>query len=300
MSWRIISALLTLLGALLLGGCSVARLGYSQAPDLVYWWVDSYLDLSDAQSSRLRADLVALHQWHRSTELPLLAGSLADLQGVALQDTTPVRLCQLVDALRPRLQAVLDQAEPGFATLAVSLKPEQLAHLQRQLEKRQQKWRKDWLDGSPTERLERRTERLIDRSEMFYGRLDASQRALLRARVAASGFDSTLAEADMLRRQQDLLQTLQAIGRSGLGTPRAQDDIHQLLARLLLPAQPAERARQELLRQENCGTFAALHNSTSPAQRRQLVETLKAFESDARALMPGTSPPKMVSINHRN
>lgn len=300
MSWRIISALLTLLGALLLGGCSVARLGYSQAPDLVYWWVDSYLDLSDAQSSRLRADLVALHQWHRSTELPLLAGSLADLQGVALQDTTPVRLCQIVDALRPRLQAVLDQAEPGFATLAVSLKPEQLAHLQRQLEKRQQKWRKDWLDGSPTERLERRTERLIERSEMFYGRLDASQRALLRARVAASGFDSTIAEADMLRRQQDLLQTLQAIGRSGLGAPRAQDDIHQLLTRLLLPTQPAERARQELLRQENCGTFAALHNSTSPAQRRQLVETLKAFESDARALMPGTSPPKMVSINHRN
>jgi len=284
-SSRIISGLLVLLTALMLSGCSMLRLGYSQLPEISYWWVDSYLDLHDLQSTTLRQDLQALHRWHRTQELPALAQTLATLRAQANQDTTPERLCQVADELRTRLQAVMHQAEAGALTLATSLTPEQLQHLQRQLEKRQQKWREDWLDGTPAERLDRRAERLIDRNETFYGRLDPNQQALLRASMQASAFDPTLAHTEMLRRQQDLMSTLQTITRTSLSAPRMQDEIHQLMQRLFKSPNTAYQAQADQWTRASCQALAALHNSSSAAQRQKLMATLQSYEADALALM---------------
>ena len=62
---RMIGGLVCLIFVLYLAGCSMVRLGYGQLPDLGYWWLDSYLDLGDAQSVALRNDLAQLHDWHR-------------------------------------------------------------------------------------------------------------------------------------------------------------------------------------------------------------------------------------------
>src|SRR5580765_4822032 len=45
----IIGAVLALLGA-----CSALRIGYGAAPDLVYWWLDGYVDFDDTQTPRVR------------------------------------------------------------------------------------------------------------------------------------------------------------------------------------------------------------------------------------------------------
>lgn len=283
---RMIGGLLCLIFTLYLAGCSMVRLGYGQLPDLGYWWVDSYLDLGDAQSLALRNDLTQLHDWHRSQELPTLAQTLAQLQALALQDTTPAAVCRVVDDLRPRLQALADQSTPALTRLAVSLKPEQFTHLRHQLAKRQQTWQDDWLSDDPAERLAKRSKRLIDRSEMFYGRLSDPQRALLRGSVAASGFDPGLMQTDLLRRHQDLLQTAQMLAQGALSETQAQTQTKQLLARLMRSPDAAYRQRMDLVNQENCQTFAALHNSTTPAQRQRLADSLKGYELNARALMP--------------
>ena len=283
---RIIGGLLCLIFALYLAGCSMVRLGYGQLPDLTYWWVDSYLDLGDAQSVVLRHDLAKLHDWHRNQELLPLAQTLAQLQAKALHDTSPAAVCRMVDELRPRLQALADQATPTLAKLAVSLTPEQLTHLQHQFAKRQQTWRDDWLSDDPADRLAKRSKRLIDRSEMFYGRLDNAQRDLLRASVLAFRFEPKLMQAEMLRRQQDIWQTAQTLTRGGLNAQRAEDDTRQLLWRLMRSPDAAYRQQADLLNQESCQTFAALHNSSTLAQKQKLAETLRVYELDARALMP--------------
>jgi len=46
----------------------------------------------------------------------------------------------------------------------------------------------------------------------------------------------------------------------------------------------AYRQHFEKITAESCNTLAALHNSTSPAQRRKALETLRDYEADARAL----------------
>lgn len=277
--------LLTLLTAALLGGCSMARLSYGQLPNLTYWWVDSYLDLNDAQSVPLRADLQTLLAWHRSQELPELAGALAELQTQAMQDTEPEQVCEMAERYKLRLDALLAESEPGFARLALSIQPEQLENLQHKLDKKAKKWREDWLKGSPADQQKRRLDRLVERNKGFYGPLSDAQIALLSAGVQATPYDTQLAEADMLRRNQDLFTTVQALAGSDKTPQQAQSAIHALLARTMQSPNTVYRAQIAQVVQSNCSTFAQLHNSASPAQRQKLVAKLKGYEDDARALM---------------
>ncbi|MDO8248299.1 MAG: DUF6279 family lipoprotein [Rhodoferax sp.] len=282
---HIIGPLLGLFFALLLSGCSTVKLGYNYAPELGYWWLDSYLDFNDRQSVQARADLAALQAWHRQTELPLYINTLQQLQRLAPSAVTPAQVCEVSAELRSRYQAVLDQAEPTFVALAPMLGAEQIDHLARQFDKRHRKWRTEWLDASDAERSARRAKKRVDRAEMFYGPLQEPQLAVVRDGAAVTAFDARLNDQEAVRRQQDTLQTLRQIQTGALTETQVKAAVHALLTRATDSPDAAYRNYIEKIRQENCLTLATLHNSTTPAQRLKVVETLKAYETDARALM---------------
>ncbi len=277
---RIISALLLVL----LAGCSAVQTGYNNAPTLLYWWLDGYIDFEDAQARPVRESLDALHAWHRRQELPAYAEWLGRLQQQAGATVTPEQVCSHLAQVRVHLQHLGEQSADGLARLAPSVQPEQLRHLARQFEKHNQKWREEWLDGSPAELLERRLERTVERYEDFYGSLSEAQKTLLRQRLTASSFDARLAWAERLRRQQDMLQVLQE-HRNGERPAHVKAEMLALVQRSLTPPEPAARAQFERMLQEGCQSIAALHNSASEAQRRRLGEKLRGYEADLQALI---------------
>jgi hypothetical protein len=281
-----VARIIGLLLAVALSGCSAIRLGYSQAPELAYWYLDSYVDFTQPQSVQVRADLAALQTWHRQNELPSYIALLERAQRLMPSNVTPEQLCELYVDSRPRLTALLDRLEPTLSTVTLTLKPEQLSHLARQLDKRSEKWRDEWLDGTPGERQTRRYKQLLDRAEMLYGRLDSSQRSALRATVATSLYDADLSYRESQRRHVDTLQTLRLMQSGSLGPERTREEARGLLERALQSPDPSYRKHQERLVQEDCRTYANLHNSTSPSQRAKGLETLKGYEADLRALMP--------------
>ena len=132
---------LALLVALVLPGCSAIRLGYNSAPEVSYWWLDSYLDFNSEQALKVRADLNAVQSWHRQKELPLYVTTLEKLQTMASGQVTPEQMCEVYAGLRVRFQTLVEQTEPLISAIAPTLKPEQLDHLARQLDKRSVKWR---------------------------------------------------------------------------------------------------------------------------------------------------------------
>lgn len=282
-SSRIIGVLLAVM--LCLPGCSTVKLAYNNAPAMSYWWLDSYFDFDATQSEKVRADLAALQAWHRARQLPAYVSTLEKLQRAAPANVTPEQVCDLLAELKSHAQVLIDQTEPTLAALAPTLTEEQLAHLARQLDKRSRKWHEEWLDGSPAERQSRRVKQLAERADMLYGPLEEAQLKLLRAHVAASVFDAALSWRESKRRHQDTLQTLRQVQGGSLGPLQARAELHALLARAITSPDPAYRTYTEKLNQENCRTYAALHNSSSPAQRIKLLDTLKDYAADARALM---------------
>lgn len=286
---RIIGALLALL--LLLPGCSAIKLAYNNAPELSYWWLDSYLDFNEEQSRKLRAELASLQAWHRASELPAYLRSLEKLQRLAPAQVTPEQVCELRAELLTHVQTLIDQALPTAVALAPTLSDQQLDHLARQLDKRRQQWRDEWLEASPLQRQDRRVKQLAKRVDLFYGRLEEAQWTLLRASAADSVFDATLLGQESQRRHQDTLQTLRQIQRAAWDGARIQAALRALVARTLVSPDPVRRHYQDQLARETCRTLAALHNSSTPAQRQKLMDTLRDYENDARALLANGGKP---------
>lgn len=277
---RIISAALL---ALVLSGCSTVQTAYNSAPTLLYWWLDGYFDFDDSQSRPVRQSIETLQAWHRREELPAYARLLQSLQQQAPDETSPAQVCATLAQARVHLQRLGGQSAEALAQLAPTLQPEQLRHLARQFEKHNQKWREEWLDGSPEELLDRRFKRTLERYEDFYGRLGERQRALLRQRLADSDFDARLAWSERLRRQQDLLRVLQE-HRNGERPAHIKAEMLSLVQRSLEPPETAVRDHFEQLLRQGCQTLALLHNSTSTEQRRRLADRLRAYGADLRAL----------------
>lgn len=268
--------------ALGLGGCSVARLGYGAAPDLMYLWIDSYLDFDNAQARRVNAELKALHRWHRSEELPLVADLLQEAQTLALQNPTGPRLCALYDSLRDRSEALLQRALPTAAALAPGLKPEQLSTLAKAYEKSNRKMREEWQDAR-TKGMELRTRKSLERLEDLYGKLSADQIQTFKEAMAQTGFDEKRYFEEVQARQQSVLQTLERL--RGADAPSAPSALADLAQRYYQSANPAYRQYHDQMTVNTCVAFAKLHAQTSAEQRKHMVRILKGYENDVRALV---------------
>jgi len=276
--------ILALALSLVLAACSALKLGYNTLPDLAYWWLDSYVDFSDRQRLQVRSEIARLHAWHRQQELPLVAGLLAHIGQMMPGEITPQQACEVVTEARARFDALGDRAEAPAADVAVTLTGRQLRRIERKFREHDATFRKEQVDAPAAESEEKRFDRVLDRVEMIYGRLDEAQRTVLRQGIAQSGYDAARILADRERRQQDLLRTLRRITTAPTSAADARIQLRGWRERAQHAPDPAYRAWQEGLVQEGCRIFSAFHQSTTPAQREEAVRRLRAYEQDVREL----------------
>lgn len=268
----------------MLAGCSALRLAYNQAPDLVYWWLDGYFDFDSEQSTMARTALADWFAWHRTSQLPEYAATLARAQQQVPADVTPEQLCRWWGELRERAALAYEQGVPALAGIVRTLKPEQVAHVQKRYDKGDEDFRADFLQATRTDRLEAATKRTVSRAETLYGTLDDAQRVLVAQAMAASPFDPQVWLAERQARQREIVQTLRSLVANGADNGRTQAALRVFAAHASMSPRPAYRAYSSQLTEYNCRFAAQLHNSTKPDQRRRAVERLKSWEDDLRAL----------------
>ena len=280
--------------ALLLGACSAARVAYNQAPNLTYWWLDGYVDFTGAQSPPARADIDRFFAWHRSAELPLYAQRLAQWQTLAQKDISTEQTCSEVDAIRASFNRMSERGVVPLTTLALQLSPAQLDHMQRHQTKGDENFTKDFLRGTPAQRLNKRLDSTIDRYETLYGSLTDAQRQQLKTGLQQSAWDPQRTQAERQRRQAAMLQTIREVqalhsaafvaNGSRNPPPDAVNALRSWSQRLQNSPTPGYPAYSAALVKDGCTQFATLHNSTSPEQRKHAVGVLKGYEEDVRAL----------------
>ena len=281
---RIIGLLGMLPLIMLLQACSVVKLVYNQAPDVAYWYLDGYLNFSGTQSLEVKDGLGRLQDWHRKTQLPTYIEALNRLQTQVASDISANAACTLFAEARGNLIAVSDRVEPLAAAIATSLKPEQLKQLSRKFTENNAKDEAELDDGSARDRQEKRRKKAIDRAEMLYGSLGERQLAVLDQGVEQSHFNARLFQAEKLRRQRDTLQTLGTLGAANAPAEKAQTALRGLMERVWSSPEAPYRAYLEEITQESCQSFAALHNSTTVAQRKKAAETLGNYARDFKVL----------------
>jgi len=182
------------------------------------------------------------------------------------------------------LLTVAQRGAPAGAELARSLSEAQLRQIERKYQKTNATYAEDWLARSPAQQREKRYDQFLDRSEDFYGRLDAGQRELLRQQVERSAFDPLAVDADRKRRQQDVLALLRRVQTQQLPPGETQALIKTYVRQVAEPAPGPAVARQAAMMQEACDTMAVLHNRTTAAQREKAARRLQAYANDLRQL----------------
>ena len=280
----IIAALFLLAASLVVAGCSAVKLGYGQGAGLAFTWLDDWVDFDDAQSLRVREGLDDWFAWHRRTQLRDYAELLTQAEADILEPTTAERACRWSEELRRRLEPAIEKALPTLVEVAVTLKPTQIATIEKKVARRNAEYRDDFMQPDPARRQRAQVKRNVERAEKLYGRLDASQRELVARWSAGSPFDPEVSLAEQRLRQQDAVQVLRQVSVGPTPAAEAEKAVRGYLERLDRSPREAYRRYVEGLKAYNCRYAAALHNSSSAAQRRAAATTLQGYRSDLREL----------------
>ena len=276
--------LLLALGALLTA-CGAIKLTYNNADSLVYWWLDGYVDFTVDQKVHAKNELQAFHQWHRKTQLPAFAEIARNVQTMAASEVTAAQLCTLADQVQERLLPPLTTyLEPQVLWLVTHLTPDQIKSIEEKYAKTNQKWLDEWQPETKRELMKNTEKSIRERTDSLYGSLEDSQRKWLQETISTSPFNSKMAYAERLRRQQDMLTTLSDIQTRKLNIDAAREPMRALMQRSLVSPDTAYLAYADRLKQSNCGLYATLHNSMNTAQRAHALSKLKDYERDFNTL----------------
>jgi hypothetical protein len=268
----------------LLAGCSAVRLAYNQAPELAYWWLDGYVDFSDAQKPLARGALHDWFVWHRRDELPQYAQLLAQAREQVLAPATPEQACRWFGQINERVDAAFDRALPPLADVMRRMTPAQIAHLERKYASTSDELENDFVKPRPQARQKAQLDRVVDRAEMIYGRLDAAQRARIAEILVESPFDAPRWLAERRARQQDALRTLARLSTEQASVDDAERELRRLAEQSRRSPDDAYRAYQQRLIAFNCSFAARVHNLTTVEQRATAAGRFKSWEEDARVL----------------
>jgi hypothetical protein len=276
----------TLLLASLLAGCSALRIGYANGDTFVYWWLDSYVDFTDVQKPWVRAHIDQLFAWHRKTQLNDYAQLLAQVrQRVQQGRVTPAEVLADIDAVKKRTALVLDKAAPQLADLAVSLTPDQLAHLEKKFAANNDKYRNEYLHGSLADRQRHRYKQVMKNAEYWFGDFSKEQEARIRALSDARPLNNELWLAERMRRQQEMLRLLRNIHAAKPTREAVATMLREFTARSLENFTYEENkaffdANLEGLAQ----TVALIINITTPEQRVRADKRLQRLIEDCHLL----------------
>ena len=267
-----------------LQACSAIKIAYNQSPQLAYLYLDGYADFNDAQAVQVKAELNKFQAWHRQTQLPIYIELLQKVQQKIPQDMTEKQACDIYAEVRQKALSMIDFAEPATARLMSSLKPEQLAVMERKFAKGNSTWREDYLEGNAKDIAEKRQKSAIKRADMLYGSVNDKQRALIAQQIEKSQFKATVSYGERQRRQKDIVQTLTRLTATPHDIDATGKDMRALLARSVASPDMVYRSYLEQVTQQACASFAQLHNTTTIEQRKKAVEVLAGYEQDFRIL----------------
>jgi len=273
-----------LLLAIVMTGCSTVRIGYDQADHLGYWWIDRYLDLSSEKSVQFKADLKALHAWHRHSQLPEYAKLSRALATRVEGDISSAEICEDILGFREKIEILARQTLPIWARLSQQLGPEEIRYLKKKFAKEDKEWRSKWLDTS-TEKIQRlRSEEWIDRAESFYGRLNEEQRRFIQQAVSRSSWDARITWERRQQRHQRIIATLEKILQQRLSPPEAESELKLIIDQLLTPDDQKQADMQRRVIDEACVNLSGLHQLTRPDQRFLASEKFISYTDDFRYL----------------
>ena len=272
--------------ACLLAGCSALRLGYANGDTVVYWWLNGYVDFSREQKPWVKAHIDHLFDWHRKTQLPDYVQLLTQVQErLRRGSATPQDIHGDFAAVRKRAVLVFDKAVPELTELAMSMQPHQLANLEKKFASNNEKYRKEYLQGSLEDRQRQRFKKVLNQAEYWFGEFSVEQEAKIRAASDARPLDYEITLNEHIRRQQEMLAMLKRIQAEHPPREVVSRMIQDYIARGAANFTYAEhKAFFDGSSDGLAQLIATIVNMATPEQKAHAIKRLQRWIDDCNAL----------------
>jgi hypothetical protein len=269
----------------LLVGCSALRLGYSNGEMVTYWWLNGYVDIDADQQPWVKKHIANLFQWHRETQLTEYAQLLTQTQKQLQHTVTQADVLASYDTLKQSTQLLVNKALPELTDLALSLQPQQIAHLEKKFAANNDKYRKEYLRGNLEQRQLSRYKKVMKQAEYWFGDFSEEQKAQIRAASNARPLNNEFWMEARLRRQQELIALLKKIQNEKIGRHATMAMLKDYASRVLNQSGDAEhRAFAETSTRESAHLVTLIANIATPEQKAHANKRLQQLIDDCRGM----------------
>lgn len=276
---------LLLAGLLALAGCSSLRLVYNHGDTVLYWWLDAYVDFNSEQKSWVKKDIDNLFSWHRKTQLHDYAQVLQNAQRQLQGDPGPADLMADYKDIKSRTELLLLKALPELAELARSLRPEQIAKLEKKFNANNEEFRKKNMKGDRERQQKFRFQKSMEQFELWFGNFSREQEELIRKASDARPLDNDIWLDERMRRQRNILALVQKIQRDKLGKEAAMAQIHGLIVDGFERLEHSERkAFFDAATEANIQLVLTVVRLATPAQKAHANKRMQGWIDDFNTL----------------
>jgi hypothetical protein len=273
----------------LVAGCSAIRFTYNHGDTLLYWWLNAYIDIDSDQSDWVKQDIDKLFQWHRSTQLHDYAGLLSKMQRqLGDGSVTQNELLSDYRDIKTRTELLAFKALPQLADLAMSIKPDQIAQMEKKFAKNNEDFRKKFMSGSVEDQHKARFKKAMEQLTLWFGNFSRDQEAQLRKASDARPLDNEIWLQERVLRQKKIVALLQRIRQDKLNKEQSMAAIHDLLRDLFDRMEAPDRKAFFDAYIDSTSTFILTAiRITTPDQKAHAQKRMQGWIDDFNALAAG-------------
>jgi hypothetical protein len=225
----------------LAAGCSSIRFTYNHGDTLLYWWMNAYLDLDSDQAGWVKKDIDNLFQWHRKTQLRDYVQLLANGQRQLAGNVTQADLLSDYHEIKARTELLAYKALPELADLARSIRPEQIAQMEKKFVKNNEDYRRKFMRGDAEQRKKARFKKAMEQFDLWFGPFSSEQEMVLRKASDARVLDNEIWLDERIRRQQRILAVLRKVQQEKLSKEATIAQMHNLVKEIFDRFEAPER-----------------------------------------------------------
>ena len=262
-------------------GCSSIRFTYNHGDTLLYWWLNNYLDLDSDQAGWVKKDIDNLFQWHRKTQLRDYVQLLANGQRQLAGNLTQADLMADYRDIKARTELLAYKALPELADLARSIRPEQIAQMEKRFAKNNDDFRKKFMRGDLEERQKARFKKSMEQFELWFGRFSSEQEAVLRKASDARVLDNDIWLDERIRRQKRIVAVLHKVQQEKLSKDATIAVLHNLVKELFDRFEAPERkAFFDTYTEQTIQMILTAVRIATPAQKAHAQKRMQGWIED--------------------
>jgi hypothetical protein len=273
----------------MVAGCSSIRFTYNHGDTLTYWWLNNYLDLDSDQSGWVKKDIDNLFQWHRKTQLKDYTQLLANGQRQLAGNLTQADLMGDYRDIKARTELLAYKALPELADLARSVRPEQIAQMEKKFAKNNEDYRKKFMRGDLDDRQRARFKKSMEQFDLWFGRFSSEQEAVLRKASDARALDNEIWMDERIRRQKHIVAVLRKVQVEKLSKEATISALHGLVKEIFGRFDAPERkAFFDTYTDQTAQMILTAVKIATPAQKAHAQKRMQGWIEDFNVLAADT------------